>query len=132
MDSFSHYHRATRLNPAEAARLGVPENMFARLKSGHEVELPNGRRVQPAEVISQPQPGRVLYYSGCALHGYMMELAYNGRRELDSVALDLPLPNNQVEIAHFLSFDRRLILCFKCRRTLPKFLGRMDLGYPAN
>jgi hypothetical protein len=55
------------------------------------VELANGRRLQPAEVISQPHPGRLLYYSVCALHGYMMELITNcyGRRELDSVAFDL-------------------------------------------
>ncbi len=91
------------MNPEEAARLGVPQNMFTRLKSGHEVELPNGRRVQPAEVISQPQPGRMLYYSACGLHTYMMALIAVTERELHSAAFDLEHinPDEQVEISLF-------------------------------
>ncbi len=61
------------------------------------------RRVQPAEVISQPQPGRMLYYSASGLHTYMMALIAVTERELHSVAFDLEdiNPDNQVEISHF-------------------------------
>lgn len=90
------------MNPEEAARLGVPENLFTRLKSGDEVELPNGRRVQPAEVVSQPRPGRMFFY-GAALPQYFMELSRTTERETGSVAFDPEdtNPDNQVETSHF-------------------------------
>ena len=91
------------MNPEKAARLDVPENMFALLKSGEEVELPNGRRVQPAEVMSQPQPGRMLHYGTAygAAHEALFGVIHQ-REGTDSVKFDPEEnPDNQVETSHF-------------------------------
>jgi len=106
------------LNREAAERLGVPQGpLFRQLTTDHAVELPNGHVVQPADVISPPQPGRMLLYLGD--YGDVDISRSIGREEV-FCALD-PTDTNQVETSHFFSFDRRFIYSFKCRHALLSF-----------
>lgn len=56
--------RPGRLDPSKAVKLGVkPGPDFSALKSGRPVELPNGRVVEPGEVVGPPRPGRKIVYA---------------------------------------------------------------------
>jgi len=52
-----------RLNVEVAESLGIPPEMRGLLKRGIPVKLPEGRVVQPEEVVGPPTPGRVIVYS---------------------------------------------------------------------
>jgi len=55
--------RPGRFDVARARELGVPEGpLFGRLQSGHAVHLPDGRRVEPAQVLGPPRPGKSVAY----------------------------------------------------------------------
>jgi ribonuclease Z len=57
-------HRGA-LDPARAAALGVPEGpLLGRLARGDAVRLPDGRRVEPKEVLGAERPGRVVVVCG--------------------------------------------------------------------
>ncbi|HSE97352.1 MAG TPA: ribonuclease Z, partial [Blastocatellia bacterium] len=46
-----------------AIALGIPKGpLFGRLQSGHSVQLPNGRVIEPSEVLGPPRPGKSVAY----------------------------------------------------------------------
>jgi ribonuclease Z len=57
--------RPGKFNPVKAKQLGIPEGpLWSKLQHGSTVKLPNGRVVEPKEVVGPPRPGRKIVYSG--------------------------------------------------------------------
>jgi ribonuclease Z len=57
--------RRGRFNPDRARSLGIPEGpLWGRVHKGEAVERPDGTRVEPAELVGDPRPGRKVVYTG--------------------------------------------------------------------
>ena len=57
--------RPGKFYPERAKRLGVPEGpLWSKLQRGQSVKLPNGRIIEPSEVVGPPRPGRKIVYTG--------------------------------------------------------------------
>jgi len=94
--------RPGRFYPEKARRLGVPEGpLWSKLQKGHAVTLPNGRRVEPSEVVGPPRPGRKIVYSGdtrpCA---NVARLAENADLLIHDATLDDGLADKAYEDGH--------------------------------
>ena len=57
--------RPGRFHPERAISLGVPKGpLWSQLQHGHEVELADGQKVKPQQVLDPPRSGRKIVYSG--------------------------------------------------------------------
>jgi ribonuclease Z len=57
--------RKGRFDPERAREIGVPEGpMWGRIHRGDPVTLPDGRTVQPSELVGAPRPGRTVVITG--------------------------------------------------------------------
>jgi ribonuclease Z len=57
--------RPGRFYPEKAEALGVPEGpLWSNLQHKHRVKLPDGRVIEPEQVVGPPRPGRKIVYTG--------------------------------------------------------------------
>jgi ribonuclease Z len=57
--------RLGRFNPDRARELGIPEGpLWGRIHKGEAIDLPDGRRIQPSELVGGPRRGRKVVYTG--------------------------------------------------------------------
>lgn len=63
--ALAEHIRLGRFNPARARELGIPEGpLWGQIHKGKPVTLPDGRVIQPEDLVGPTRPGRKLVYPG--------------------------------------------------------------------
>ncbi|MGE5556831.1 MAG: ribonuclease Z [Methanocella sp.] len=63
--AFIEKPRPGKFYPKKAQALGVPQGeLWSKLQSGQTVTLPNGKTIQPSDVMGPQRPGRKIIYTG--------------------------------------------------------------------
>ncbi|MEM2133786.1 MAG: ribonuclease Z [Candidatus Jordarchaeaceae archaeon] len=63
--AFIEKDRPGKFHPEKARALGIPMGpLWKKLQHGEKVTLPDGRRIEPNQVVDPPRPGRRIVYSG--------------------------------------------------------------------
>jgi len=63
--AFEEMERPGKFHVEEALRLGIPRGpLWHRLQHGQPVKLPDGRIIEPSQVVEPPRPGIKIVYSG--------------------------------------------------------------------
>jgi ribonuclease Z len=57
--------RLGRFNPDKARELGIPEGpLWGKIHKGQAIDLPDGRRIEPSELVGPTRPGRRIVLTG--------------------------------------------------------------------
>ena len=57
--------RLGRFNPDKAREMGIPEGpLWGKIHKGQAIDLPDGRRVEPSELVGPTRPGRRIVLTG--------------------------------------------------------------------
>jgi ribonuclease Z len=57
--------RLGRFNPDKARELGIPEGpLWGKIHKGEAIDLPDGRRIDPSELVGPTRPGRRIVLTG--------------------------------------------------------------------
>ena len=63
--ALAEHDRPGRSNVTRARELGIPEGpLWGQLHKGNAVTLPDGRTIDPSQLVGPPRPGRTVVYSG--------------------------------------------------------------------
>jgi len=94
--------RPGKFYPEKAKALGVPEGvLWSKLQHGSTIKLPNGRFVEPEEVVSSPRSGRKVVYTGDSRFSEsLVELAKNANLLIHDCTFDDELAERAMEDGH--------------------------------
>ena len=150
--AFEEEERPGKFRVEEALRLGVPRGpLWHRLQHGKRVKLPNGRVVEPSQVLGPPQPGLKIVYSGdtkpcravlemargadlliheCTFDDSLMERAEAEYHSTPSGAASIALKAGvkQLVLTHLSArYKEEGVLLEQARRLFPRTLVARDL-----
>ncbi len=94
--------RSGKFYPEKAKALGIPEGqLWSKLQHGTAVKLPNGKVVEPEEVVGPPRRGRKIVYTGDSRFSKpLVEFAKNADLLIHDCTFDDELAERAMEDGH--------------------------------